>query len=130
MGRQPWVVYGLMRTSDAVSPGVTTTDIVISLSVFTLLYAVLAVVEVRLMARYAAAGPVTSEHPPPPVTLSGLTGRLAAAGSPSPESAVEAGGTARAGDPAPGGGVSPGGTPVPDADRADAESDKPMIFAY
>ncbi|MFC6063966.1 cytochrome ubiquinol oxidase subunit I [Streptomyces ochraceiscleroticus] len=64
MGRQPWVVNGLMRTSDAVSPGVSTAHVLISLSVFTLLYAVLAVVEVRLMTKYAKAGPDTEEKPP------------------------------------------------------------------
>jgi cytochrome bd ubiquinol oxidase subunit I len=64
MGRQPWVVYGLMKTSSAVSPGVSTTEVIISTSVFTLLYAILGVIEVRLMARYAKAGPMTDEQPP------------------------------------------------------------------
>ncbi|MEW2270163.1 cytochrome ubiquinol oxidase subunit I [Streptomyces griseofuscus] len=64
MGRQPWVVNGLMRTADAVSPGVSTAQVVTSMSVFTLLYAVLAVVEVRLMAKYAGAGPDVAETPP------------------------------------------------------------------
>jgi cytochrome d ubiquinol oxidase subunit I len=56
-GRQPWVVYGLLRTKDAVSPGVSTADALTSLAVFTTLYAVLAVVEARLMLTYAKAGP-------------------------------------------------------------------------
>ncbi|WP_438295926.1 cytochrome ubiquinol oxidase subunit I [Streptomyces sp. HUAS TT7] len=64
MGRQPWVVNGLMKTGDAISPGVSTASVVISLAVFTLLYAALAAVEVRLMARYAKAGPQTDELPP------------------------------------------------------------------
>jgi cytochrome bd ubiquinol oxidase subunit I len=64
MGRQPWVVYGLMKTSDAVSPGVSQTEVLISVGVFTLLYGVLAVVEVRLLAKYAKAGPDTDEKPP------------------------------------------------------------------
>ncbi|MCP3759225.1 cytochrome ubiquinol oxidase subunit I [Streptomyces sp. TBY4] len=59
MGRQPWAVYGLLKTEDAVSPGVSTTSAVISLTVFTLLYAALAAVEIRLLARYAKAGPQT-----------------------------------------------------------------------
>ncbi|MET7287222.1 cytochrome ubiquinol oxidase subunit I [Streptomyces sp. NPDC005573] len=63
-GRQPWVVNGLMRTADAVSPGVSTTQVVLSMSVFTLLYAVLAVIEVRLMAKYAKAGPDITETAP------------------------------------------------------------------
>jgi cytochrome d ubiquinol oxidase subunit I len=56
-GRQPWAVYGLLQTSDAVSPGVSTGDVITSLTVFTLLYGLLAVVEVRLLAKYAKAGP-------------------------------------------------------------------------
>ncbi|MDG4856579.1 cytochrome ubiquinol oxidase subunit I [Streptomyces sp. T-3] len=64
MGRQPWAVFGLLKTSDAVSPGVSTTSVVISLTTFTLLYAVLAYIEVKLMIRYAKAGPHTDEAPP------------------------------------------------------------------
>ena len=64
MGRQPWVVFGLLRTADGVSPGVGATQMMISLSVLTVLYAVLAVVEVRLMVHYAKAGPNTDERPP------------------------------------------------------------------
>ncbi len=64
MGRQPWVVFGLMKTSAAVSPNVSVTEQIIALCVFTLLYAVLAVVEVRLMVTYAKAGPATDELPP------------------------------------------------------------------
>jgi cytochrome d ubiquinol oxidase subunit I len=56
-GRQPWVVYGVLRTKDAVSPGVSVGEALTSLLVFTALYAVLAVVEVRLLAKYVKAGP-------------------------------------------------------------------------
>ncbi|MGI5480260.1 cytochrome ubiquinol oxidase subunit I [Streptomyces lavendofoliae] len=55
-GRQPWVVYGLLRTQDAVSdvpPGAMRA----SLAVFTTLFAVLAVVNARLLVRYARRGP-------------------------------------------------------------------------
>ncbi|KGN31688.1 cytochrome BD ubiquinol oxidase subunit I [Knoellia sinensis KCTC 19936] len=55
-GRQPWVVNGLMTTAFGVSPSVSATEVLISMSVFTLLYAVLAVVEVRLFLRYVAQG--------------------------------------------------------------------------
>jgi len=55
--RQPWVVYGLLRTRDAVSPNVGGGTVLMSLVGFTLLYGVLAVVELRLLARYAKAGP-------------------------------------------------------------------------
>jgi cytochrome bd ubiquinol oxidase subunit I len=42
MGRQPWVVQGLLRTSDAVSPTVSGWTVAISLAGFTALYGVLA----------------------------------------------------------------------------------------
>ena len=41
VGRQPWVVYGILRTRDAVTPSLTTSDVVISLTVYMLVYAVL-----------------------------------------------------------------------------------------
>lgn len=49
MGRQPWAVFGLMTTQSAVSPSVSVTEALISVVALTLLYAVLAVVEVRLL---------------------------------------------------------------------------------
>ncbi|WP_143172184.1 cytochrome ubiquinol oxidase subunit I [Pseudonocardia thermophila] len=57
MGRQPWLVYGMLPTAAGVSPGVSTASVLISLIVFTLLYGVLAVIEGVLMVRYAKAGP-------------------------------------------------------------------------
>jgi cytochrome d ubiquinol oxidase subunit I len=57
MGRQPWVVYGVMRTEDAVSAGVGTATVATSLIVYTLLYGVLAVINVRLMLRHVRKGP-------------------------------------------------------------------------
>jgi cytochrome d ubiquinol oxidase subunit I len=53
MGRQPWIVQGLLKTADANSPSVTTTWLVISLSVFAFLYVTLFVVDFWLMRRYA-----------------------------------------------------------------------------
>ncbi|MBW0116573.1 cytochrome ubiquinol oxidase subunit I [Pseudonocardia abyssalis] len=57
MGRQPWAVYGVLRTADGVSPSVTTPMVLTSLIVLTLLYGALAVVDGYLMIRYAKAGP-------------------------------------------------------------------------
>ncbi|HEY2947704.1 MAG TPA: cytochrome ubiquinol oxidase subunit I [Micromonosporaceae bacterium] len=56
MGRQPWVVFGQMRTANGVSPSVSTGEVAASLAVFTLLYGALAVIEVGLLLRYARAG--------------------------------------------------------------------------
>ncbi|EHN11230.1 Cytochrome d ubiquinol oxidase subunit I [Patulibacter medicamentivorans] len=56
VGRQPWVVTGLLKTQDAVSKlGVST--LVISLSVFIALYVVITGIEVWLFARLAKQGP-------------------------------------------------------------------------
>lgn len=57
MGRQPWIVFGLMKTADGVSPGVSASDVLISLIVFTLLYGALAVVEFKLLMKTVKAGP-------------------------------------------------------------------------
>jgi cytochrome d ubiquinol oxidase subunit I len=61
MGRQPWIVFRLMKTSDAVSPGITGLDVLISLIAFTSIYAILAVVEFRLLLAAAQAGPPEEE---------------------------------------------------------------------
>lgn len=64
MGRQPWVVFGLMTTENAVSPGVSVGEAATSLLVLTLLYAVLAVVELGLLATYVKKGADPFEEPP------------------------------------------------------------------
>jgi cytochrome bd ubiquinol oxidase subunit I len=57
MGRQPWIVQDLLKTSDAVSPNLTTATIATSLGVFALLYLALGVVDFVLMRRYARVDP-------------------------------------------------------------------------
>jgi cytochrome d ubiquinol oxidase subunit I len=57
MGRQPWIVFGLMKTEDAVSPNVTGLTVLISLIAFTLVYGTLAVVEFALIKKAAVTGP-------------------------------------------------------------------------
>jgi cytochrome bd-type quinol oxidase subunit 1 len=52
-GRQPWVVQGILRTKNGVSPSVSFTDLVVSLAIFTLAYLTLAVVDLLLMLRFA-----------------------------------------------------------------------------
>ncbi|MBB1246758.1 cytochrome ubiquinol oxidase subunit I [Streptomyces durbertensis] len=73
MGRQPWAVYGVLPTSSAVSPNVSQVEVIISMSVFTLLYAILAVIEVRLILKYAKAGPpeLTEADLNPPTRIGG-----------------------------------------------------------
>ncbi|MFE2071705.1 cytochrome ubiquinol oxidase subunit I [Streptomyces misionensis] len=74
-GRQPWVVYGVLQTRDAVSPGVSQGEVLTSLIVFTALYAILAVVEVKLLAKYVKAGPpeLTEDDLNPPTKIGGDT---------------------------------------------------------
>jgi cytochrome bd ubiquinol oxidase subunit I len=57
MGRQPWIVQDLLKTSDAVSPSVSTATIATSLTVFALLYLALGIVDFALMRRYARLDP-------------------------------------------------------------------------
>ncbi|HVE25889.1 MAG TPA: cytochrome ubiquinol oxidase subunit I [Sporichthya sp.] len=57
MGRQPWTVFGVFKTEDSVSPSVSTFDVATSLTVLTLLYGVLAVIELKLLFRYARSAP-------------------------------------------------------------------------
>lgn len=66
VGRQPWAVFGLMTTDRAVSPTVSTFEVTTSLVVLTLVYGVLAVVEVKLLLTYIARGadPVEPDHDP------------------------------------------------------------------
>ncbi|MGD0861692.1 MAG: cytochrome ubiquinol oxidase subunit I [Candidatus Limnocylindrales bacterium] len=56
MGRQPWIVYGLQLTSNAVSPDVSSWEVAATLVGFTLLYGGLAVVEVGLLLKRIRAG--------------------------------------------------------------------------
>jgi len=62
MGRQPWIVYGLLKVQDAVSPNLTIVDLWISLIGYTLVYGSLAVAMVYLMRKYAIAGPDAALH--------------------------------------------------------------------
>ncbi|MGA3540136.1 cytochrome ubiquinol oxidase subunit I [Micromonosporaceae bacterium DT194] len=64
MGRQPWIVFGEMLTRDGVSRTVSLTEVLTSFTAFTLIYAVLAVVEVKLLLRYAKKG-LPDVTPPP-----------------------------------------------------------------
>ena len=57
MGRQPWIVFGVMTTESAVSPGVPGWAVLISLIVFTVVYGALAVVEFKLIVKAAQQGP-------------------------------------------------------------------------
>jgi cytochrome d ubiquinol oxidase subunit I len=57
MGRQPWIVYGVLKTSDAVSKSITTPQVLGSLIGFTLLYSTLGFVDIYLLTKFARKGP-------------------------------------------------------------------------
>jgi cytochrome d ubiquinol oxidase subunit I len=56
VGRQPWIVYGLMKTTDAVSP-IAASQVGVSLGAFILVYSLLGAAAFYLMFRYARLGP-------------------------------------------------------------------------
>lgn len=58
MGRQPWIVFGKQMTPDGVSPDsvVGSTQVWITMIGFTLVYAILAIIEVKLLLKYIRAG--------------------------------------------------------------------------
>jgi cytochrome d ubiquinol oxidase subunit I len=62
MGRQPWVVYGLLKTSDALSATVTANQVWFSLILFTVIYVVLFGLFVYLLHRKIKHGPYTAEE--------------------------------------------------------------------
>lgn len=57
MGRQPWVVYGLLRTSDALSQAVSANQVLFSLILFTLVYALLFFLFLYLLNKKIKHGP-------------------------------------------------------------------------
>jgi cytochrome d ubiquinol oxidase subunit I len=61
--RQPWLVYGLLKTVDGVSPNVRPSVVATSLVLFTALYGVLGVICFRMVRRIALAGPAPAAPP-------------------------------------------------------------------
>jgi cytochrome d ubiquinol oxidase subunit I len=66
LGRQPWIVVGLMKTEQGVSVAVSSTEVALSFVTYTLVYAALIVANVYLLAKYAKADtaePVAAAEP-------------------------------------------------------------------
>jgi cytochrome d ubiquinol oxidase subunit I len=70
VGRQPWVVYGLLRTVDAVTPSLTTGDVLLSLAGYVLVYAVFVSFGVYYVLKLLREGPITELKPIPRATAS------------------------------------------------------------
>jgi cytochrome d ubiquinol oxidase subunit I len=61
-GRQPWIVHGLFKTENAVSPNLSVGMVLFSLIGFVLIYALLMGVDIYLLVRYSKAGPDEAMH--------------------------------------------------------------------
>jgi cytochrome d ubiquinol oxidase subunit I len=67
VGRQPWTVYGLLRTRDSVSPSLTGLDVSISLIGYCLVYLVMFSAGLALMVRLVRRGPGEAAGEPEPI---------------------------------------------------------------
>ena len=69
IGRQPWIVWNLLRTADAVSPVLTTGQVFISLMMFVVLYIILFVLFLFLLDHKIKEGPEPPHANPDPTDL-------------------------------------------------------------
>ena len=67
VGRQPWVVYGLLRTVDAATPAVSARAVATSLAAFVLVYGIIFPAGMLYMLRLVRAGPLPPERGAPPL---------------------------------------------------------------
>jgi cytochrome bd ubiquinol oxidase subunit I len=74
VGRQPWTVYGLLRTADSVSPSLTGTDVALSLALYIVVYLIMFPTGVAFMAAFVRHGP-QEQTMQPDVVESGRPGR-------------------------------------------------------
>jgi cytochrome d ubiquinol oxidase subunit I len=65
VGRQPWVVYGVLRTADALTPFLTARTVEISLAVYCVVYSFIFAFGTYYIYRLLRAGPVESLVRPP-----------------------------------------------------------------
>ena len=63
VGRQPWTVYGLLRTANSVSPSLTGADVAISLAAYSVIYIVMFAAGIALMVRIVQRGPAAPDEP-------------------------------------------------------------------
>jgi cytochrome bd ubiquinol oxidase subunit I len=63
VGRQPWTVYGLLRTTDSVSPSLTGTDVVISFACYVAVYLIMYPTGIGVMAALVRRGPQAPDAP-------------------------------------------------------------------
>jgi len=57
VGRQPWTVYGLMRTAESLSPSLTAPDVTLSLALYIIVYLIMFPTGIAFMAALVRRGP-------------------------------------------------------------------------
>ena len=62
VGRQPWIVFGLMRVEDGVSAAVSAGEVTFTLVAFVLLYSALMAADAYLLAKFARQGATAEAH--------------------------------------------------------------------
>jgi cytochrome d ubiquinol oxidase subunit I len=73
VGRQPWTVYGLMRTAESVSPSLSGFDVLLSFLAYVAIYLLMFPAGLAVMARLVRLGP--SEDVSTPIPVEGLRPR-------------------------------------------------------
>jgi cytochrome d ubiquinol oxidase subunit I len=68
VGRQPWTVYGLMRTADSVSPSLTGANVLLSLLLYVAVYLIIYPVGLSVMLRLVWRGPAAADDDAPVVS--------------------------------------------------------------
>jgi cytochrome d ubiquinol oxidase subunit I len=66
VGRQPWTVYGLLRTAKSVTPSLTGADVAISLALYVLVYLIMYGAGLVIMAGIVRGGVAEAETAPTP----------------------------------------------------------------
>ncbi len=67
VGRQPWTVYGLLRTAQSVTPSLTGMDVAISLALYMVVYLIMFPTGFAFMAGIVRHGVAAANAPPPPI---------------------------------------------------------------
>jgi cytochrome d ubiquinol oxidase subunit I len=70
VGRQPWMVYGILRTEDAVTPSLTTGDVLFSLAAYVLVYAIMMTFGIYYIYQLLRQGPAGPQASIPSATAS------------------------------------------------------------
>jgi cytochrome bd ubiquinol oxidase subunit I len=84
VGRQPWTVYGLLRTADSVSPSLTGNDVAISLAFYVVVYLIMFSTGIIFMSTIVRAGVAEADDEPDEIERGLPVRALAAATSAGP----------------------------------------------